>query len=94
MTLIREALVEKDVPIEESTITTVARKITHSYERQLRQEHWAIIEQVKKDHVLKRTMENDGLYMELLGNRAILQYVNDREWYGLNPLLPKSPGPS
>jgi len=94
MTLIREALVEKDVPIEKSTIETVARKITHSYERQLRQEHWAIIEQVKKDHVLKRTMENDGLYMELLGNRAILQYVNDREWYGLNPLLPKSPGPS
>jgi len=94
MTLIREALVEKDVPIEKSTVETVARKVTHSYERQLRQEHWAIIGQVKKDHVLKRTMENDGLYMELLANRAILQYVNDREWYGLNPLLPKSPGPS
>ena len=89
ITLIRDALVEGDLPITSSTIEKVAKKVTHSYSRQLREEHWRIIEQVRKTHSLKRTASNDSLYMDLLANRAILQYLNDKEWYGLNPLLPK-----
>ncbi|HEX41330.1 MAG TPA: hypothetical protein ENN81_04630 [Phycisphaerales bacterium] len=91
MTLIRDSLVEGELPLSESTIATVAKKVTHSYARQLREEHWKIIEQVRKTHALKRTTGNDALCMELLANRAILQYPNDPEWYGLNPLLPRRP---
>jgi type II secretory pathway predicted ATPase ExeA len=89
VTLIRDCLVEGELPLTKSTVDTVARKATHSYARQLREEHWEIIEQVRQSQELKRTADNDALCMELLSNRAVLQYLNETEWYGLNPLLPK-----
>lgn len=91
ITLIRDSIIEAELPITLSTIEKVARKARHAYARQLRQEHWTIIEQVRRDHALRRNEENDLLYMELLDNRAILQYENGGEWYGLNPLLPSPP---
>lgn len=89
MILIREAIIAGSVPIKEVYIENTARKIRHSYERQLRQEHWAIIEQVRQDNRLERNADNDALCMELLANRAILYYLNENQWYGLNPLLPE-----
>ena len=89
ITLIRDSLVEGDLPLSKATVNTVAKKVTHSYARQLREEHWKIIDQVQKTHKLKRTTGNDSLCMDLLANRAILQYPNDPEWYAPNPLLPK-----
>ena len=89
MILIREAIIAGSVPIKEEYIENIARKIRHSYERQLRQEHWSIIEQVKRDKRLERNDSNDSLCMELLANRAILYYLNEDQWYGLNPLLPE-----
>lgn len=91
ITLIRDSIIEAELPITLAAIEKVARKARHAYARQLRQEHWAIIEQVRRDHALRRNEENDLLYMELLDNRAILQYENGGEWYGLNPLLPSPP---
>ena len=91
ITLIRDSIIEAELPITLSAIEKVARKARHAYARQLRQEHWAIIKQVRRDHALRRNEENDLLYMELLDNRAILQYENGGEWYGLNPLLPSPP---
>lgn len=89
MILIREAIIAGSVPIKEEYVENIARKIRHSYERQLRQEHWSIIEQVKQDNRLERNAGNDALCMELLANRAILYYLNENQWYGLNPLLPE-----
>ncbi len=89
MILIREAIIAGSVPIKEEYIENIARKIRHSYERQLRQEHWSIIGQVKQDNRLDRNADNDSLCMELLANRAILYYLNNDQWYGLNPLLPE-----
>ena len=89
MILIREAIIAGSVPIKEEYVENIARKIRHSYERQLRQEHWSIIEQVRQDNRLERNAGNDALCMELLANRAILYYLNDDQWYGLNPLLPE-----
>lgn len=89
VTLIRDAIVEGDLPLTEATVNTVARKATHSYSRQLRKEHWKIIETVRKTHAIERTKDDDFLCMDLLASGAVLQYLNDLEWYGLNPLLPK-----
>jgi energy-coupling factor transporter ATP-binding protein EcfA2 len=89
ITLIRDSMIEGQLPITISAVNKVIKKAGHAYARQLREEHWAIIEQVRKKHTLKRTQENDALCMELLDNRAILQYENGGEWYGLNPLLPQ-----
>ena len=89
MILIREAIIAGSVPIKDEYIENIARKIRHSYERQLRQEHWSIIEQVKQNHRLERNADNDSLCMDLLANRAILYYLNEDQWYSLNPLLPE-----
>jgi len=89
MILIREAIIAGSIPIKEEYVENVARKIRHSYERQLRQEHWSIIERVKQDNRLERNADNDALCMELLANRALLYYLNKDQWYGLNPLLPE-----
>ncbi|MGD2093922.1 MAG: hypothetical protein PVH77_02835 [Phycisphaerales bacterium] len=91
ITLIRDSIIEAELPITLSAIEKVAKKARHAYARQLRQEHWEIIKQVKRDHTLSRNEENDVLCMELLDNRAILQYENGGEWYGVNPLLPSPP---
>jgi hypothetical protein len=93
ITMMRDAIVEGDLPLTETTVNTVARKATHSYSRQLRKEHWKIIEQVRKTHTLERTDDDDTLCMDLLASGAILHYLNEKEWYGLNPLLPKRTGP-
>ena len=87
--LIRDSVVQGDLPIGKGSLDLVIARARQSYARQLREEHWAIIKEVKKDHVLCRTEKNDMLYMDLLDNRAILQYVNEKEWYGINPLLPE-----
>jgi len=91
ITLIRDSIIEGPLPITSSTVEKVAKKARHAYARQLRLEHWQIVEQVRKDHALRRNEENDRLCMELLDNRAILQYENGGEWYGVNPLLPSPP---
>jgi len=87
--LIRDSVVQGDLPIGSGSLGLVIARARQSYARQLRDEHWEIIKRVEKDHVLRRTKENDTLCMDLLDNRAILQYVNEKEWYGINPLLPK-----
>jgi len=89
MILIRESIIAGSIPIKEKYIENIARKIRHSYERQLREEHWSVIKQVKQDNRLDRNANNDSLCMELLANRAILYYRNNEQWYGLNPLLPE-----
>ena len=94
ITLIRDSIIEGELPITSASVEKIKRKANHAYARQLRQEHWEIIEQVKKDHALRRTEGNDPLCMDLLDNRAILQYENGGEWYGVNPLLPTPPSSS
>ena len=89
MNLIRESIVGGKLPVSNQTIDQATRKIRHAYARQLQKEHWVIIEQVRKGHYFERTEDDDNYWMQLLDNRAVLQYVNDKEWYALNPLLPE-----
>ena len=37
--------------------------------------------------LLEGVLRSDETFRELLASRAILQYVNDEEWYGVNPLI-------
>ena len=88
MTLIRESIAGGELPISSSSVERATRKIQHAYARLLQREHWDIIEQVKESHSFERTDELDKYWMDLLDSRAVLQYVNDKEWYALNPLVP------
>ena len=89
MNLVREAIVTGDLPIDLTAIEDAARKIRHAYARQLQKEHWKIITSIRKGQKLARTEKNDKHWMELLDSRAVLQYVNDEEWYSVNPLVPE-----
>jgi hypothetical protein len=87
MILMREAIITDDLPISDAAVDRAFREGRRAYARQLREEHRPILEQVRKNGALKRTKDNDELVRELLDSRAILQYVNDKEWYGANPLI-------
>ena len=89
MILTREAIVGGDLPINDTAVDRAEREFRRAYVRQLRDEHWKIVAQVGKNATLKRTQSNDELVRELLDSRAILQYVNRDEWYGVNPLVAK-----
>ncbi|MCK4871473.1 MAG: AAA family ATPase [Phycisphaerales bacterium] len=87
MTLVREAIIADGLPIKDASLERAQREGRREYARQLRAEHWAIIKTVRDTGWFERTQSNEPLFRELLESRAILQYVNDTEWYGLNPMV-------
>jgi hypothetical protein len=87
MTLIREAIVSSDVPIDGSALRRVKVAGQREYARQLRAEHWPILNEIRETGDYIRTQQSDAPFHELLRSRAVLQYVNDKEWYGLNPMV-------
>lgn len=84
---IREALISGDLPIKDGAVKRVARQARRTYERQLREQHRPILRQAKSKGRFKRTKANDEAIRELLESRALLQYSNDDEWYGVNPVI-------
>ena len=87
MTLVRDAIITHDLPIDEKSIERASINGRRGYARFLRAEHWPIIEEIGKTGSYTRTSENESTFRELLHSRAVLQYVNDEEWYGLNPMV-------
>ncbi len=87
MTMVREAIIAHDLPIDNRSLDRARREGQQEYARQLRTDHWPIIEQVRISGRFHRTTENEPVFRQLLESRAILQYVNDTEWYGLNPMV-------
>ena len=87
MTLVREAIIAHGLPIDGNSLRRARREGQREYARQLRNDHWPIIEDVRSDGTYTRTRQSESAFRELLDSRAILQYVNDEEWYGLNPMV-------
>jgi hypothetical protein len=67
------------------------RERSKTYQRQLFAEDLAIIKEVQETGTVQRTKANDSIVRDLLDNRVILQYVNDREWYDVNPVIVDPP---
>jgi len=87
MASIREAMISSGLPIDTRAIARVRREGEREYARMLRREHWPILEDIRATGNYARTEETEGEFRELIDSRAILQYVNDKEWYGLNPMV-------
>ncbi len=87
MTLIREAIVTTGIPIGSKGIKRTSQEVMRSYRRQLRADHWPVLEEARKTGQVVRTETNEKPFRELLESRALLLYRNDEEWYGLNPAI-------
>lgn len=86
MRYVREATI-LGLPVSKRTVERVAAAEHQSYDRQLLQEHLGILAKIRKNGRFKPTADEVRYFDELLLSRAVLQYVNDEEWYGLNPVL-------
>ncbi len=88
MTLIRGAIVtEEELPIKPPSVKRRRTEAMRSYRRLLRADHWPLIEEARRTGRVVRTKENEAAFRELLDSRALLLYVNDEEWYGINPAI-------
>ena len=87
MMLIREAFITGGLPVQLGAVKRVAREGARAYTRQLSDEQSALIRQVAKTGKLSRAKADDEASRELLDSRAVLQYVNKEEWFGVNPLI-------
>ncbi len=93
MFLLRDALITQ-MPITGQAVDRAVRERRRAYERQLFAEDMPIIEDVRRTGDVKRTKGNDAIVRDLLDSRVILQYVNHKEWYGVNPIITEPPKPS
>ncbi len=87
MTLIREAIVTEGLPITGKGVKRSRIEAMRSYRRQLRKDHWPLVEEARRTGQIVRTLDNESAFRELLDSRALLLYMNDDEWYGVNPAL-------
>ncbi|MHC4879672.1 MAG: hypothetical protein ACYTGL_24720 [Planctomycetota bacterium] len=87
MALVRDGMARSPLPLDGDVVKRVRKERQREYARFLRREHWPIIEYVREHGQLPRSDSNEAVIRELLDSRAVLQYVNDDEWYGLNPLV-------
>ncbi len=87
MTLIREAIVTEGLPITAKGVQRSRIEAVRSYRRQLRKDHWPLIEEARRTGQIVRTLDNESAFRELLDSRALLLYMNEDEWYGVNPAL-------
>ena len=87
MTLIREALVTNGLPIGPEGVKRCRHEMMRGYRRQLRIDHWPLLEEAGRSGQITRTIDNEAAFRELLDSRALLLYRNDEEWYGINPAI-------
>lgn len=94
MSLIREAIISGDLPIQAVAVRRGQEDLERSYRRQLRPDHWPILQEIRKTGQFTRTQTNEQAFRELLESRAILLYRNGNEWYGLHPVIAEIQPPS
>ena len=87
MSFIRESIVTEGLPIGEKGVRRCRFEMMRSYRRQLRAEHWPLIDEVRRTGQMVCTEANEKAFRQLLDSRALLLYRNDEEWYGVNPAI-------
>ncbi len=87
MELVRESILTSGLPIDNKALERARHEGQREYARMLRKEHWPILNEVRKTGAYIRTAETEALFRELIDSRALLQYRNADEWYGLNPMV-------
>lgn len=79
--------VSRGLPISSQAVEDIRRGQRNDLLRQLRREHWSLLEAIAANGTYLESRNDEEAFRELLENRVIMQYVNDIEWYGVNPVL-------
>lgn len=87
MTIVREAIISSGLPITSAALERARREGRREYARMLLAEHVEMIREIAERGSCERKAETEDAFRQLLNSRAILQYVNDGEWYGVNPMV-------
>ena len=87
MTIVREGIISSGLPITSAALDRARKEGQREYARILLAEHLDIIGEIAKQGAYERKAETEEAFRQLLNSRAVLQYVNDSEWYGLNPMV-------
>jgi len=87
MGMIPDAVISEGRPISELSLERIRRENKRDYKRTLLREDWEILEVVRSGRPFERNESQEERFRLLLESRALLQYVNDEEWYGLNPFV-------
>jgi hypothetical protein len=95
MSFIRESIATSGLPITSQGVKRCRFETMRTYRRQLRADHWPLIQETRRTGQIIRTDDNEKPFRELLDSRALLLYRNDEEWYGVNPCIddPAAPAP-
>jgi len=87
MTFVRDGIATHGLPITAKSLERIRIDGRREYARFLREEHTPVLRAIRENGKLPRSEKNENVIRELIDSRAILQYINDDEWYGLNPLI-------
>jgi hypothetical protein len=87
MAMIPDAVISEGLPITAQSLERIRRENKRDYKRSLLREDWEILEVIRSGKPFQRTEAKEERFRMLLENRALLMYVNDEEWYGLNPFV-------
>jgi hypothetical protein len=75
------------LPIAAKSLRRIRLEEKRFYVAQLRREHYPIIDAIRQTGQFAPAGGEEPLFEDLLLSRAVLQYVNDTEWYGVNPAI-------
>ena len=93
MSCMQELIVTGPLPITRAAVADLRVKRANIF-RWLVHEDWQVLRAFKDHGQFTPTDENRGILKRLLDGRALLQYLNAREWYDLNPIVEDIPVPS
>jgi len=86
MSYLQELIVQGQLPVTLADVERLTRVRSRDY-RWFVAEDWEVVESFERNGHYEPTEKTRGVLKRLLDGRAILQYLNDDEWYDLNPVV-------
>lgn len=93
MAFLQALIVKGPLPISSEGVARLRREFARDY-RWFVREDWKVLSAIAKDGRYELEAQSQSVLKRLLDSRAVLQYLNDEEWYDLNPIVEQITPPS
>ena len=93
MAFVQALIVQGGLPISSEGVARLRREFARDYRRWFLHEDWKVLLAIAQDGRYELEAESQSVLKRLLDSRAVLQYLNDEEWYDLNPIVEQIPPP-